>query len=146
MLLVCAGHHREQARLPAELVALGALPGFHGGVDHREKLGARALQRIHRAGLDQAFDHAAIDGAKVDALAEVVDRCERAVLIARRDDGFDGACADILDRAQSEADCIAVGREVLVRFIHIRRQHLHAHVAAFVHVLHDFGRVARFPT
>ena len=53
-------------------------PRFHGRIDRREQLGARAFERIHRAGLDQALDHPPVDGAEIHLLAEIVERRERA--------------------------------------------------------------------
>ena len=45
--------------------------------------------------------------AQVDPGAEVGERAEPAALLARGDDRFDGALADVLDREQAEADGVA---------------------------------------
>ena len=77
-------------------------------LDRGEQLRARAVERIHGAGLDQALDHAPVDGAQIDVLAELVERPERAALAARPWIAFDRGLAQVLDRAQPEADRVAV--------------------------------------
>ncbi len=52
--------------------------------------GAGAAERVERAALDQRLDRLLVHGAAVDAAAEVPDRRERAVLVARGDDRLDG--------------------------------------------------------
>ena len=71
--------HVEQRDLPFLAVALLALAAVHRLVERGEEAGPRALQRIERARLDQALDHAPVDQAQVDARAEVVERGEAAV-------------------------------------------------------------------
>ena len=93
----------EQSGLSAFPILVRAGAGFHGAVDHRHELRARTFQRIHGAGLDEAFDHAPVHRAQVDALAEFVERAERAVFQARLDDRFDRASAYVLDGAEAEA-------------------------------------------
>ena len=74
VLLLGAEHHRRTARpgrSPGRAARAGPL-SIARSTDG-EQLRARALQRIHRAGLDQAFDHAPVDRGQVHLLAELVD-------------------------------------------------------------------------
>ena len=59
-----------------------------------------------------------------------------AALVARRDDRFDGALADVLDRQQAEPDRVALDRELEVALVDVGRQDLDPHPAA----LGDGGR------
>ena len=77
-------------------------------IEHGHELRARAFERIHGAGLDQALDHAPVHGAEIDALAEIDRSIEAARPPARHDDGFDRGRAHVLDRAQAEADAASV--------------------------------------
>ena len=61
-------------------------------------------QAVQRAGMDQRFEHPAIELARVDALAEIQQVAERRLPRARIGDGLAGAAADALDRAQAVAD------------------------------------------
>ena len=94
----------EQAGLAAGAIFPRARAVLHGAVDHRHQLRAGAFERIHRSGLDEAFDHAPVHRAQIDALAEIVERGERAALGAGLRDRFDRVRADVLDRAETEAD------------------------------------------
>ena len=51
--------------LAADAVALDFLPALHGAVDHGIKLRPPRAQRIERAGLHQAFQHAPIQVPRV---------------------------------------------------------------------------------
>src|ERR1700722_7233373 len=94
----------EEAVLSAIAIFLGAHAGFHGAIDHRHQLGARAFEPIHRASLDETFNHAAVHGAQVDALTKIVERSEIAAFGARFGDGIYGIRTDVLDRAEPESD------------------------------------------
>jgi hypothetical protein len=65
----------EEANLAAFAIALHALAGFHGRFHGGPLLAARALLRVHRARLDQAFDHAAVDAAEMAFLFIFVACC-----------------------------------------------------------------------
>ena len=54
-----------------------ALAGGQHGVDAGEGAGAVALERIEGAGRDQAFQHALVDRARIDAGGEVGEIGER---------------------------------------------------------------------
>ena len=76
-------------------------------VDHHvgdgEKLLAPA-KTVQRPDLDQAFQHAPVDLAQVDALAKVVEAGKGPALLAGADDLCYCACADVLDRAHAKTD------------------------------------------
>ena len=60
--------------------------------------------------------------AQVHLLAELVQRREAAHLLARLADGLHRGLPQVLDRAQAEADGLAVGREAPLAVVHVRRQ------------------------
>ena len=53
-----------------------------------------------------------------------------AALVARRDDRFDGALADVLDRQQAEPDGVALDGELEVALVDVGRQDVDPHPAA----------------
>src|SRR5271165_504569 len=53
-------HFSEESALTAGSIFPGAQAGLDGAVHDSEKLGAVAFERIHGAGLDQAFDNALV--------------------------------------------------------------------------------------
>ena len=65
----------EQAVLAGFLGARGTLDGGDGVV-HRSDHGFARAERIHGAGLDQAFEDALVEEAGLDAFAEIVERFE----------------------------------------------------------------------
>ena len=142
------GEHGEQTGLAAGAILPDARAVFHGAIDHGHELRAGAFERIHGAGLDEAFDHAAVDGAQIDALAEIVERSEGAGFGAGFRDGLDRVRADVLDRAEAEADAFVGsgndGREVEIGGIDVGREHADAHFAALVDVLDHLRGVAGF--
>ncbi len=58
-----SGEHGEETGLAAGAVFPHARAVFHGAIDDGHELRARAFERIHGARLDEALDHAAVDGA-----------------------------------------------------------------------------------
>ena len=90
--LVLALRHRQQA------------------VDRREHPRAVALERVEGAGRREAFQHALVDGARIDAAGEVRQVGERPVA-ARRDDGLDRLPADAFERRQRVVDGVALDVE-----------------------------------
>ena len=91
-----------------------------------------AAGRVERAALDQALDRALVDRAGVDPLAEVPDRLELAVRLARRDDRLDRRVADVLDRVEAEADRVAGDDEAVIGGVDVGRQDLDPHLVAAV--------------
>ena len=73
-LAACGGRvvveHAEEAVLARGGVALRFLRALHGLVECGEDLGA-AAEGVHRAGLDQRLQHALVQQAQVDLLAEL---------------------------------------------------------------------------
>jgi len=98
----------EQRHLPGEAVLRLALAGREGGVQAGE-LGEARAERVAGAGLDERLEHALVVALQVDPAAEVLERTERAVGVAGGDDVLDRALADVLDRAEAEADRLRVG-------------------------------------
>src|SRR5262245_37228330 len=104
----------EKPYLAAETVFPCALAAFDRRVNRGEQPRARAFQIVHGAGLDEALDHALVDGSEIHLFAELVDGAESADLLASNSDRFDGGGAYVLDRAQAEADRGAVRGEAPV--------------------------------
>ena len=106
---------------------------------------AIALERIHRARADQAFDHAPVNGAEVHLLAELVDACGSGrSLRAPLRMASTAFWPRFLTAPRPKRMAGAVRREVPVARVHVRRQHRDAHLAALVDVLHHLVGVARF--
>src|SRR4029077_5222374 len=100
------------------------------------------------ARLDEAFDHAAVDSAEVHALAEIVERGERARFRARFRDRLDGVRAYVLDGAEAKADAFVGsgndGSEIEIGGVDVGRKHADTHFAALVNVLDHLRGVAGF--
>ena len=74
-----------------------------------------ASEGVHGAGLDERLEHALVQQAEIDLLAELPDTRRscwpcRPSSFARGEDGFDGVVADVLDGGETEADGVAVRR------------------------------------
>ena len=78
----------EQLALSEHRVVVAALRGGHDQVHARVRARAVALQRIERAGGREAFQHALVDGARIDPAREVREVAERPVA-ARLGDRLD---------------------------------------------------------
>src|SRR5581483_12035612 len=80
---------------------------------------------IERAALHERLERAAVEHVQVDALREVLDRREGAAFLARADDALRGGVADVLHRAEPEADARrafnVLERERDVAAVHVRR-------------------------
>jgi hypothetical protein len=108
------GVEEVEDRALADLrVELGLLPGALRGLEHLEHAAPAGPGRPERPALDQRLDRLLVDGAAVDALAEVPQRHERAALRACPLDRLDGRVADALHGVQAEAD-VAVDDDELV--------------------------------
>ncbi len=90
--------------------------------------------RVERSALDERLERALVHGLRVGALGELPDRLERAALAARPDDRLGRSLSDVLDGVQAEADLAFDDREVGLRRVDVRRQHLDAHLVARVDV------------
>ena len=121
----------EDRALAGEPVGLLLLPPADGLLEHLEHALARPGQRT---ALHERFEHALVRDHRVDALGEVPDRLERAALVARGDQRLRSALADALDGVQPEPDLAVDDREVDLRLVHVRRQHLDAELVARVDV------------
>ncbi len=117
---------------------------LHGAVNDGEHLRPPRSDGIHRAGLDQAFENALVQQARVDVIAELVDRSEAPEFGARFENSLHRVFSDVLDGAESESDGFADRREIEIARIHVGRKDRDAHAARFVDVFHDFLGVARF--
>ena len=134
----------EERGLALGALALLALAGFEREIALGQQVRAGQPERVERAGLDQALDHAPVDQAQVDAHAEVLQRRERAVLGARLEDRLHRGLADVLDGGQAEPDRVAGHAEAHLRGVDVGRLHADAHRPAFLDVLHDLVGVAHF--
>ena len=93
-------------------------------------------EEVERSRLDQRLDHFLVARAQVDRFAELEERCEPPLLLARFEDRFDGAAADAFHRAEAEADVRADHGEGVVRLVDVRRQDADAHLRRLVDELH----------
>src|SRR5205814_4707654 len=100
----------EQRNLPAQAILRLALAGRERRVQPGE-LREAGSERVARAGLDERLQHALVVPLEVDAAAEVLERPERTAGLARGDDVLDRALADVLDRAEAEADLLAADQD-----------------------------------
>ena len=92
-------------------------------VEPEQDLG-RVAERAQRPDLGQRLEHLAVREPQVDPRAEVGQRAELAALVARRDDRFDRALPDVLDRQQPEPDRVALDGELEMAAVDVRRQDL----------------------
>ena len=87
---------------------LALAPAADGGVDdvfeHRQQPAPRMAERVERAALDQRLDRALVEHRLGDALDEVVEARERAVLVALGDEQLDEPLADVAHRRETERD------------------------------------------
>ena len=105
-----------------------------GTVNLGGQAGAALAEAVAGAGLDQGFEHLAVDRTEIDPIAEIWQGTERATFFARGEHGFHGGFAHAFDSGEAIADYGAVSRggELHLRFIDIRRQHIDAHRLGFV--------------
>src|SRR5262245_19310590 len=94
----------EQARLPLLAVAHGARGAGEYEIGRLEELAAVAMERIKRAGFDEAFEGALVDEPRIDAAGEIGDGTERSTCPTERDDMIHRLAADILHRGQRVID------------------------------------------
>src|SRR5258708_12175173 len=121
---------KKQSMLAGFLGAGGALDSVDGIVHGSEHPFARA-KRIHRAGFDEAFEHALVQKAGLDAFTEFVERFEFTLAEARFADSLGGVLPNILDGRETEADGLANRREVEIAFVSVRRKNRNAHAPRF---------------
>ena len=132
----------EQRALARDPVALLRLAVADGIVEPDEDLG-RMSERREGADLGQRLEHPLVDQPQVDARAQVGERPERTAALPRRDDGLDGALADVLDGQQPEPDGLPFDREMEAAAVDIRRQHRDADAPALGdRARHPLGVVA----
>ena len=136
----------EQLRLA--LVAIALEPRamvarrVDGGEQPRPK--ARRLQRfvrgafrerIERASLDQAFEHALVHQAQIEILAHRCERRDSPALPAHVEQRLDGAVAHVLDRGQTEPDpCTGIDGEAPLARVDVGRQHRDSPVATLAKI------------
>ena len=98
------GEHVEERVLARSFVARVGGGTGESGVDAVEEHLARRTAEIEGAGLDEVFEHALVERARVDARGEVGKVAERSVGFALGDDFLRGLLADALDAGETEAD------------------------------------------
>ena len=117
----------EDRPLPDLRVELHLLAGCLGLLEDQEHALARRARRPERAALDERLDRPLVDGARVDARAEVPYRRERPTFVARGLDRLDRRVADALHRIEAEADVAVDDDELVVGQVDVGRQDLDAH-------------------
>ena len=93
----------EERVLPGGAVGLHLLPVADGGVRRSGELRAVALQRVERPSAPQRLQGALAHATQVQPLRHAVDRGKGAALLARFDDGLNGAQPRALDGAHAKA-------------------------------------------
>ena len=88
-----------------------ALRGRQHDVDRRHGARALALDAIEGAGGREAFEHALVDGARIDAAGEIGEIGE-GMVAARRHDRLDRLAADALEGRERVVDGVAVDVEL----------------------------------
>ena len=100
----------------------------------------RAIRRdgVEGARGGKAFDLAAVEQARIDAFGEIVQRLERPLRLALRDQRFHRLLADALERAQGVANLAVLDREGRLARVDAGRQALDL---APAHVLDEQGEL-----
>ena len=134
MLGVIGFQHAKQGFLAAGAVVGGTGGAGEGTVNLRGKAGATLAKAVAGAGLDQRFQHLAVDRPEIDAVAEIGQGTESAGIFAGSEHGFHGGFAHAFDGGEAVTDHGAVSRggEFHLRFVDIRRQDVDAHRFGFV--------------
>src|SRR3989440_9158836 len=97
------------------------------GVERRHELGAVPAERVAGAGVDERLEDALVAEAQVDPVAQVDERAVRPPRGPPGENRLDRARADVLDRAEAEAEpAVADHRELEPGLVDVRRQHLEA--------------------
>src|SRR3954468_4974592 len=125
------------------LVALRFLRAFDGFVEHGHELRAGA-EAVHRAALDQRFQHALVEQPEINLVAELEYRAEFPELLASLENGVDGSASYVLYRGQTETDSFAMRCKVRVADVDIGWLDGNTHLAALVDVLDHFVGAAGF--
>ena len=123
-------HRVKQRKLPLHGGLLPAAGGVDGALVHAQFLGAVAGQRVHGPGADQAFHALFVHRRAGHALAEVEDVPVRTARLALGDDGLYGPVAEVFHPREAKADGSVFHGELLLRFVHVRRQHADAALSA----------------
>src|SRR5207245_1888926 len=137
------GGSTEQPVLAGFAGAGSTLQGRNRIIYRSEHRFARS-ERIHRSGFNEAFKYAFVQKARLDALAEIVQRLELSLAESRFTNGFGGILSDVLDRCQTEANRFTDGSEVEVALIYIGRTNGNTHSSRFIDIFNDFFGVASF--
>ena len=81
-------------------------------------------ERAERTDLGECLEDLAIRQAQVDPGAEVRQGPERPLGLASRDDRFDGALTDVLDREEAKSDGVPFDGELELAGVHVGRSNL----------------------
>src|SRR6185295_3211428 len=103
-----------------------ALSPLERGGNGGEQPRTIGTERVERARLDEALEHAAVERAALEPAREVEQVGERPALRARARERGDGRLTRVLDRAEPEADRAVLEVEAPRRAVHARRQQLDA--------------------
>ena len=113
------------------LVGQQARGAGQGPLDLRRQRGPGLAKGVARAGFDQRLQRFAAQRAPVHPLAQLGQGLEFPALVARLQNDLHRALAHALDGGHAEADGLALaGRgEINPALVHVRPQHLNAHLA-----------------
>src|SRR5256885_12998396 len=100
-------------------------------------------ERVAGAGVDERLEDALVAEAQVDPVAQVDERAVRPPRGPPGENRLDRARADVLDRAEAEAEpAVADHRELEPGLVDVRRQHLEAEPARLLDLAHDVVGIA----
>src|SRR5437016_13066471 len=133
----------EESHLAGFALSLPGLRLSERGVERRHELGAVPAERVAGAGVDERLEDALVAEAQVDPIAQVDERAVRPPRGPPGENRLDRARADVLDRAEAEAEpAVADHRELEPGLVDVRRQHLEAELARLVDVAYDVVGIA----
>ena len=100
------------------------------------------MKGVQRATLDQTFENALVQGARIHFLAKVEKAAEPPALTTVVEDGSNRPFAYVPDCQEAETYLVPHRTEVQVAFVHVRRKNGNPHVPALGDVHNDLLRVS----
>ena len=130
--ILIGGEQVEHAHLAgvAILLALRGVLKQRRFLQEVHELLARVSRRVEGTALDERFKRLTVEAFRIDAVHEVVQAGERAVLLTLGNDGIGHVTPNAAHADEPEADAVLDRGELGVRRIDVRRQHGRAVVVA----------------